>query len=64
MNLLTTFIAILMFADSLFTLMNLAKVESWLNDYFPNLDIRKLALVEGAAGLLILLMKLATQSFS
>lgn len=64
MNLLTSFIALLMLADSLFTLANLAKVESWLNDYFPDLNVRKLALVEGVVGLMILLFKFTTSSLA
>jgi len=64
MNLLTTIIAFLMLADSAFTLANLKKVESWLEELFPNLDIRKLAIIEGAVGLLIILFKLATTSLT
>ncbi|OFZ81488.1 MAG: hypothetical protein A2508_07205 [Candidatus Lambdaproteobacteria bacterium RIFOXYD12_FULL_49_8] len=62
MNLLITFLALLMVADSFFALTNLRKVQNWLEDYFPNLDIKKLALVEGVAGLLILLLKLVSHS--
>ena len=64
MNLVITFIAILMVADALFTLTNLAKVETWLSDYFPNLDVRKVAMVEGAVGLFILALKLSTRTLS
>ena len=64
MNLLTTFIALLMIADSIFTLANRAKVESWLADLFPNLDVAKVASIEGFVGLAILFLKLTTRSLA
>ncbi|MCP4298120.1 MAG: hypothetical protein GY786_21240 [Proteobacteria bacterium] len=64
MNLVVTIIAILMVADSAFTLGNLTKVESILATAFPNLDIRKLALIEGIAGLIILGIKITTKTLS
>ncbi|MDT8447235.1 MAG: hypothetical protein RRB13_10135 [bacterium] len=64
MNLLTTFIALLMLGDALFALSNLARVESWLKEFFPNLDVKQLALVEGGVGLAILAIKFTTGSWS
>ncbi|OGH01053.1 MAG: hypothetical protein A2600_01330 [Candidatus Lambdaproteobacteria bacterium RIFOXYD1_FULL_56_27] len=64
MNLLTTLIALAMVADSLFALANQATVQSWLKEHFPNLNVRKLAWVEGAVGVLILALKLATSSLT
>lgn len=64
MNLLTTFIALLMVGDALFALTNLARVESWLKEFFPDLDVKKLAFVEGAAGLAILVLKFTTSSLT
>lgn len=64
MNLVITIIAVLMVSDAAFTLLNLSKVESFITNYFPNMDVKKLAVVEGAAGLVILLLKLATGTIS
>lgn len=58
MNLFTTVIAVLMVADSTFTLINLDKVESMLKSFFPNLNIKLLALIEGAIGMIALLIKI------
>jgi len=62
MNTVITIIAILMVADALFTLLNLSKVESLLQNVFPNLNIKKLAVVEGLAGGFILILKIGTGS--
>ena len=62
MNLTITVIGILMVTDSLFTLLNFSKVESALHKYFPNLNIKKLALVEGITGAIILMIKFFTQT--
>ncbi|MBT4288132.1 MAG: hypothetical protein HOD92_12420 [Deltaproteobacteria bacterium] len=62
MNLIITIIAVLMVADSLFTLANLSKVESLLHRAFPSLDIKKVAIVEGVVGFIIILVKLSTHS--
>ena len=62
MNLFTTLIAGLMVGDALFAWANLAKLESFLSQIFPNLDLRKVALVEGGVGIFILLFKLTTHS--
>jgi len=64
MNTVITVIAILMVADSLFTLLNLSKVESILHNVFPSLNIKKLAIIEGFAGGVILLFKVSTNSIS
>ncbi len=62
MNLITTLIAGLMVGDALFSWMNLAKLESFLSQIFPHLNLRRLALTEGGVGVFILLFKLATHS--
>ena len=64
MNLLITIIAVLMVADAAFTLVNLSMVESILKRYFPNLNIKKLALVEGLVGLIVLALKAGTGTLS
>lgn len=64
MNTVITVIAILMVADALFTILNLSKVESLLQNVFPNLNVKKLAVVEGLAGGLILILKISTNSIS
>ena len=60
MNLFITIVAVLMISDAAFALLNLAKFESILQSYFPNMDVKKLAIVEGATGALILVLKLIT----
>jgi hypothetical protein len=62
MNLVITIIAILMVSDAGFTLGNLHKVESILASTFPDLDIKKLAFVEGLAGLIILGVKFSSNT--
>ncbi len=64
MNLLITIIAVLMVADAAFTLLNLSMVESILKRYFPNMNIKKLALVEGFIGLIVLVLKIGTGTVS
>lgn len=64
MNLLTTIIAFLMVADAGFTLSNLTRVENLIHQLFPQLDVKKLAWVEGLAGVLILILKSLTDSFA
>ena len=51
-----------MIADAAFTLLNQSKVESVLRNAFPNLDVKKLATVEGVVGLTILSLKIATST--
>lgn len=60
MNLFITIIAVLMVSDAAFTLLNLTKVESFISNYFPKMNVKKLAIVEGAAGGAVLFLKLAT----
>lgn len=60
MHLAITVISVLMISDAAFTLLNISKVESFLKEYFPSMNVKKLAMVEGAAGALILLLKIAT----
>ena len=62
MNTVITVIAILMVADALFTLLNLSKVESLLQNVFPNLNVKKLAVIEGLVGGFILILKMGTGS--
>ncbi len=64
MNLAITIVAVLMVSDASFTLLNLNKVESLLKRYFPNMDIKKLAVLEGVVGLVILLLKISTGTLS
>ena len=64
MHLVVTIIAILMIADACFTLLNLSKVESILQSVFPRMNIKKLAFVEGAAGLAIIILKIGTNTVS
>lgn len=64
MNLAITVVAVLMVSDASFTLLNLNKVESLLKRYFPNMDIKKLAVLEGVVGLVILLLKISTGTLS
>ncbi|MDX2470870.1 MAG: hypothetical protein QNL04_09890 [SAR324 cluster bacterium] len=63
MHLLTTFIALLMVGDAVFTLTNFARVENMIHQIFPDLDLKKVAFVEGAAGLGIIVLKMITDSF-
>ena len=62
MNLVITIIGVLMVADSAFTLLNINKVESILHKAFPNLNVKKVAIVEGTAGVLIVGAKIMTNS--
>lgn len=62
MNIVITVIAVIMVVDSCFTLLNLSKVESVLQVFFPKMNVKKLAIAEGGAGLLIIIMKISTQS--
>ena len=62
MNLLLTIIAIIMVVDSIFTLLNLTKVESILHSVFPKMDVRKLATIEGVVGIIILALKYGTKT--
>lgn len=64
MNIFITIVAIIMVADSLFTLANLSKVESILQSAFPKMDIKKLATIEGLVGLVILVIKYSTQTIT
>ena len=64
MHLVITIIAIIMVADSAFTLGNLSKVETILVSFFPNLDIKTVAMVEGVAGLVILGFKISTKTIT
>jgi hypothetical protein len=60
MNLVITIVAILMVADAGFTLVNLDRIESFLHSVFPRMNVKKLALVEGLVGVVILMIKLKT----
>lgn len=64
MHLIITILAVLMISDAAFTLLNLSKVESLLHNYFPKMDVKKLAMVEGGAGMIILLLKVFTGTVS
>ncbi len=64
LNLITTIIAFLMIADAGFTLTNLTRVETLIHQLFPQLDVKKLAWVEGLVGLVILVVKSITDSFT
>ncbi|MFH2129633.1 MAG: hypothetical protein ABIK68_04605 [bacterium] len=64
MHTIITIIAVLMVSDACFTLLNLSKVESILHSMFPSMNIKKLAIVEGAAGLVIILLKIGTNTVS
>jgi hypothetical protein len=64
MNLLITIIAVLLVSDASFTLLNLTKVESILKQHFPNINIKKLAAIEGLVGLVILMLKISTGTLS
>lgn len=64
MHTFITVIAILMLADACFTLLNLSKVKSIFNEVFPNVDVKKLATIEGAVGLAIIIIKIGTGTIS
>ncbi len=64
MHLVITIISVLMVADACFTLLNLTKVESILHSVFPRMNVKKLAMVEGAAGLAIIILKVSTNTVS
>lgn len=64
MHLVITIFAILMIADACFTLLNLSTVESILHSIFPRMNVKKLAIVEGAAGLVIIILKIGTKTIS
>lgn len=64
MNLLTTIIACLMVGDAIFATLNLARLESLIHQLFPQLNLKKVALVEGLVGGAILLFKILTDSLS
>lgn len=64
MNTVISIIAIFMVGDALFTLLNLAKVKTLLFSMFPSLDIKKVALVEGLVGFVILLIKISTNTIT
>ena len=64
MHLVITIIAILMIADACFTLLNLSRVESILQSVFPRMNIRKLAIVEGAVGFIVIVLKVGTNTIS
>ena len=60
MNLVITIVAVLMVADAAFALVNLSKFESFLQTQFPKMNVKKLAMVEGGVGLIVLVLKIAT----
>ena len=60
MNLLITIIAILMIADALFIYANYSGLEPFIAKIFPNLELKKLAIVEGVIGAIILIIKTKT----
>ncbi len=62
MNIAITIVGFLMIADSLFTLLNLDRVESFLHKVFPQLNVKKLAVVEGVVGCAVILIKLYTKT--
>ncbi|MCP4752020.1 MAG: hypothetical protein GY866_14085 [Proteobacteria bacterium] len=62
MNTIITVVAILMVSDAAFTLLNLSKVESFLNKAFPKMNVRKLAMVEGVVGMVIIIIKISTKT--
>ncbi|MBU2646309.1 hypothetical protein KKI24_16500 [bacterium] len=64
MHTIITIIAVLMVSDACFTLLNLSKVESILHSMFPRMNIKKLAIIEGSAGLVIILLKIGTNTVS
>lgn len=62
MNIAITIIAILMLIDALFTLLNLSKVESMIHSLFPHMEVKKVAVIEGAVAAIVLALKVATQT--
>ena len=62
MNTLISIFATIMIVDSLFTLLNLSKVESVVKVFFPEMNIKKLAMVEGLVGIIIILIKFSTNT--
>ncbi len=64
MNLFITIMAVLMISDAAFTLLNFSQVESFLQNYFPKMNIKKLAMVEGGVGAFVLFLKIATGTVS
>ncbi len=64
MNTIITIIAVLMISDACFTLLNLTKVESMLHSIFPRMNVKKLALIEGVTGLVIIILKVSTDTIS
>jgi len=59
-----TIIAVLMISDACFTLLNLTKVESMLHSIFPRMNVKKLAMIEGITGLVIIILKIGTHTVS
>ena len=51
-----------MVADALFTILNIDRVESVLHRIFPNLDVRKVAIVEGVTGCIVIFIKISTKT--
>jgi len=64
MNIFITTISVLMVIDAAFTLVNFTKVEPMIHRVFPNLDIKTLATIEGLTGLIIIILKLSTDSLT
>ncbi|MBT4091294.1 MAG: hypothetical protein HN580_01120 [Deltaproteobacteria bacterium] len=64
MHTIITIIAVLMISDACFTLVNLTKVESMLQSLFPSMNVKKLAMIEGVAGLVIIILKIGTNTIS
>ncbi len=64
MHTIITVVAVLMISDACFTLLNLTKVESMLHNIFPRMNVKKLAMIEGIAGLVIIILKIGTHTIS
>jgi hypothetical protein len=64
MHTIITIIAVLMISDAGFTLLNLTKVESMLHSIFPRMNVKKLAMLEGITGLVIIILKIGTHTVS
>ena len=64
MHTIITIIAVLMISDACFTLVNLTKVESMLQSLFPSMNVKKLTMIEGVAGLVIIILKIGTNTIS
>jgi hypothetical protein len=64
MHIIITVVAVLMISDAGFTLLNLTKVESMLHSIFPRMNVKKLAMIEGIAGLVIIILKIGTHTVS